>query len=112
MSLELSATVLPSLQPFTSPDFIKKAAVQSTPGRHSSPSVQPEQAPQPIADRRRTSEPKQGGERRQFGSSHANLTPAAAELARAIDSYKLEHRRRYITCEEMLVVITQLGYSR
>lgn len=30
----------------------------------------------------------------------------------AIDSYKLEHRRRYVTFEEMLQVINQLGYHK
>ncbi len=51
-------------------------------------------------------------ERRQFGSSHSDLSPDARELAVAIDQYKLDHRRRYITCEEMFMVIRQLGYSR
>jgi hypothetical protein len=63
-------------------------------------------------DRRKSAGRPSSSERRQFGSSHAGLSPAAAELAVAIDQYKLQHRRRYITCEEMLVVITQLGYRR
>jgi hypothetical protein len=51
-------------------------------------------------------------ERRQFSNSHEELSPEAAELARAIDQYKLYHRRRFITFEEMLGVIKSLGYSR
>jgi hypothetical protein len=51
-------------------------------------------------------------ERRQFGNSHQDLSPEAAELAVAIDEYKLHHRRRFITYEEMLSVITSLGYRK
>lgn len=54
----------------------------------------------------------QGRERRQFLNSHDDLSPDAAELARAIDSYKLSHRRRFITFEEMLSIVKSLGYSR
>jgi hypothetical protein len=53
-----------------------------------------------------------GRERRQFANSHDELSPEAAELARAIDGYKLQHRRRFITFEEMLAVVKSLGYSR
>ncbi|NIL95929.1 MAG: hypothetical protein GTO53_01545 [Planctomycetales bacterium] len=49
-------------------------------------------------------------ERRQFCNSHEDLSPEAQELARAIDQYKLVHRRRFITYEEMLSVIKSLGY--
>jgi hypothetical protein len=51
-------------------------------------------------------------ERRQFANSYEELSPDAAELARAIDGYKLQHRRRFITFEEMLAVIKSLGYKR
>ncbi len=51
-------------------------------------------------------------ERRQFVNSHEELSPEAAELARSIDQYKLFHRRRFITYEEMLGVIKSLGYRR
>ena len=51
-------------------------------------------------------------ERRQFGNSHDGLSPDAAELAQAIDQYKLHHRRRFITFEEMLAVVKSLGYRR
>ncbi len=53
-----------------------------------------------------------GRERRQFANSHDELSADAAELARAIDSYKLRHRRRFIDFEEMLGVMKSLGYSK
>lgn len=53
-----------------------------------------------------------GGERRQFGNSHAGLRPEVAELAEAVDRYKLMHRRRFITFEELHQVITSLGYAK
>lgn len=53
-----------------------------------------------------------GRERRQFTNSHSELSPEAAELARAIDTYKLSHRRRFINFEEMLGIVKSLGYSR
>ena len=36
----------------------------------------------------------------------------ARELAVAIDEYKLVHRRRFITYEEMLSVVKSLGYQK
>lgn len=56
--------------------------------------------------------PPAGVERRQFANSHNELSPDAKELALAIDGYKLRHRRRFITYEEMLAVIKGLGYQR
>ena len=53
-----------------------------------------------------------GRERRQFANSHDELSPDAAELARAIDQYKLLHRRRFINFEEMLCIVKSLGYSK
>jgi len=53
-----------------------------------------------------------GRERRQFTNSHSELSLEAAELARAIDSYKLQHRRRFIDFEEMLGVVKSLGYRK
>lgn len=55
---------------------------------------------------------EQGLERRQFTNSHDDLSSEAAELAGAIDGYKLQHRRRFINYEEMLSVIKSLGYSK
>ena len=51
-------------------------------------------------------------ERRQFANSYEELSPAAAELAKAIDGYKVQHRRRFVTFEEMLAVMKSLGYSK
>ncbi|MBN2579180.1 MAG: hypothetical protein JXB10_09335 [Pirellulales bacterium] len=53
-----------------------------------------------------------GVERRQFVNSHSDLSPEAADLAQAIDQYKISHRRRFITYEEMLMVLKSLGYHR
>ena len=53
-----------------------------------------------------------GVERRQFSNSHDDLSPDARELAVAIDEYKVRHRRRFITFEEMLAVLTSLGYKK
>jgi len=51
-------------------------------------------------------------ERRQFTNSYEGLSPQALELAQAIDQYKIRHRRRFITYEEMLQVIESLGYQK
>ena len=51
-------------------------------------------------------------ERRQFTNSYEGLSPEALDLAQAIDGYKLRHRRRFITYEEMLSVVKSLGYQR
>jgi len=53
-----------------------------------------------------------GRERRQFSNSHEGLSPEAQALAEAIDEYKLRHRRRFITYEEILSVVKSLGYRR
>lgn len=51
-------------------------------------------------------------ERRQFVNSHSEISTEARELGQAIDQYKLVHRRRFVTYEEMLTVIKSLGYRR
>jgi hypothetical protein len=51
-------------------------------------------------------------ERRQFANSHEELSDEARALALAIDEYKLVHRRRFITYEEMLGVVKSLGYRK
>ena len=51
-------------------------------------------------------------ERRQFGNTHSDLSPEARELGQTIDQYKLVHRRRFITYEEMLSIIRSLGYHK
>jgi hypothetical protein len=73
-----------------------------------------ETPPETFVDRRRREELPltHGRERRQFSDSHDQLSPAAQELAAAIDTYKLSHRRRFITYEEMLAVVKSLGYQK
>jgi hypothetical protein len=66
----------------------------------------------PFFDRRSGDPGSVGRERRQFADSHTELSPEAKELAVAIDEYKLMHRRRFITYEEMLNVVKSLGYNR
>jgi len=100
MTLDFHAVTSPNAVSSTSSSFVTRNAGQK---------AEPES---PTADRRKSAGRPVGGERRQFGSSHSGLSPAAAELAIAIDQYKLQHRRRYITCEEMLVVINRLGYHK
>ncbi|HEX7378719.1 MAG TPA: hypothetical protein VF278_16480 [Pirellulales bacterium] len=69
---------------------------------------------QQFVERRNRDQPlgAPGRERRQFADSYDDLSPAAQELALAIDSYKLTHRRRFITYEEMLSVVMSLGYHK
>ncbi len=66
-----------------------------------------------FIDRRNLTEPEsRGPERRQFGSSHSGLSEDGRELALAIDQYKIQHHRRYLTCDEMIRVLSSLGYSK
>jgi hypothetical protein len=51
-------------------------------------------------------------ERRQFVGSYDELSAEGGEIARAVDDYKLQHRRRFVTYDEILSVIKSLGYSR
>ena len=53
-----------------------------------------------------------GVERRQFSNSHEELSPRARELAIAIDDYKVRAHRRFVTYEEILLVLEELGYSK
>lgn len=69
--------------------------------------------PDVFVDRRRTATANEAVvERRQFTNSHDELSPEARDLALAIDGYKLMHRRRFITYEEMLSVMKELGYKK
>ncbi|MCU0707541.1 MAG: hypothetical protein MUF23_04560 [Pirellula sp.] len=72
----------------------------------------PEVSSVPFVERRKRNENVGGQERRQFGNSYRDLSPAAKELAEAIDQYKLVHHRRYVTAEELLSVVQSLGYRR
>lgn len=76
---------------------------------------QPAQQDFGFVDRRRESgdrRPEGVPERRQFQDARTYANPDAAELAEAIDSYKLTHRRRFITYEELHDVIMRLGYVK
>ena len=53
-----------------------------------------------------------GLERRQFSDGREALSADAKELGQAIDQYKLQNCRRYISYEEMLGVIRSLGYEK
>ncbi|MCL2347400.1 MAG: hypothetical protein FWC50_03985 [Planctomycetaceae bacterium] len=86
----------------------------------SSQAVIPEElrpeAVQPVekafVDRRQTQGNPPGVERRQFANHYGDLSEESRELATAIDQYKLLHRRRFITYDEMLAVIKSLGYHK
>lgn len=67
----------------------------------------------PFVERRqRNLGPAESSDRRQFADSRDCLPPEVAELSQAIDRYKLVHRRRFITVQELHNVITGLGYHR
>lgn len=51
-------------------------------------------------------------ERRQFRDGNRSVRPEVAEFADAVDEYKVLHRRRFITYEELFDVMTSLGYTR
>ena len=65
-----------------------------------------------FVDRRQNMGMPPGVERRQFSNHYGDLSPETQELATAIDQYKLMHRRRFITYDEMLAVIKSLGYRK
>jgi hypothetical protein len=67
----------------------------------------------PFADRRQAGGTRRdGGERRQFVDSRQTFRPEVIELAEAVDQYKLRHRRRFITFEELYDLIAELGYRK
>jgi len=51
-------------------------------------------------------------ERRQFRDGNRSARPEVAELADAIDDYKVAHHRRFITFEELFDVMASLGYHK
>ena len=74
-----------------------------------------EQQSATFEDRRQKrddSRPAGIGERRQFSNSYNSENQDVNELAQAIDQYKLRHRRRFITFEELHSVVTGLGYHK
>ncbi|QDT64228.1 hypothetical protein [Calycomorphotria hydatis] len=66
-----------------------------------------------FVDRRSSDGGRQDGpERRQFRNNYGADRPEVAELGEAIDQYKMLHRRRFITFEELYDVISGLGYHK
>ena len=67
-----------------------------------------------FVDRRDPGNQRQsaGFERRQFTNSMSEYSEEAAELGRAVDQYKLIHRRRFINYEELLSILHSIGYSK
>ena len=65
-----------------------------------------------FIDRRRDGQGSSGLERRQFTPTYDSNRPEVNELARSVDEYKLRHRRRFITFEELYDVMLSLGYHR
>lgn len=65
-----------------------------------------------FMERRREPLGSPGVERRQFSDSRQTTRPEIDELAKAVDQYKLVHRRRFITFEELYDVMMSLGYHR
>ena len=67
-----------------------------------------------YVDRRQPEFPGQPArpERRQFSDSRTSVNPQVNELAEAVDQYKLRHRRRFITFDELFDVIVELGYHK
>ncbi len=51
-------------------------------------------------------------ERRQFRDGNRSARPEVAELADAIDDYKVAYHRRFITFEELFDVMASLGYHK
>lgn len=89
----------------TTPGFNSTAVPARTPNAEQTPGFIDRRAPRPAGT-------STGRERRQFANSYDDLSPDAAELAVAIDQYKLQHRRRFINFEEMLSIMKSLGYSK
>lgn len=79
---------------------------------HTTTAEQQEQNLSFVERRQAAGDPPGKLERRQFVNGYQELSPNARELAQSIDEYKLRHRRRFITYEEMYNVILSLGYRR
>lgn len=67
-----------------------------------------------FVDRRQSggNRPEGAGERRQFINARPAGRPEVQELSEAVDQYKLRHRRRFITFEELFDVMASLGYHK
>lgn len=65
-----------------------------------------------FVNRRQTDNGSGGRERRQFRDGNRSARPEVAELADAVDKYKMENRRRFITFEELFDLMQGLGYHK
>ncbi|MEZ6067360.1 MAG: hypothetical protein R3B90_17025 [Planctomycetaceae bacterium] len=65
-----------------------------------------------FVDRRQGNADQPVRERRQFTPSYDSARVEVNEMAKAIDEYKMRHRRRFITFEELYDVIAGLGYHK
>lgn len=66
-----------------------------------------------FQNRRRTNQSDGSGrERRQFCDGKRSSRPEVVELADAVDNYKAQNCRRFITFEELFDVMQSLGYHR
>ena len=65
-----------------------------------------------FVDRRQCDNGSGGRERRQFRDGNRSARPEVAELADAVDTYKVENRRRFITFEELFDLMQGLGYHK
>ena len=79
-------------------------------------SFMPPDVPEPAYLRRSPSgrrRPQRTGANAGSSSIRAStFRPEVIELAEAVDQYKLRHRRRFITFEELYDVIAELGYQK
>jgi len=73
-----------------------------------------QESDQPFVERRVSDEgkPTDGTERRQFVDSQADLPDDVKELSAAIDAFKVQRRRRFITLAEVLDIVKSLGYHK
>ncbi len=65
-----------------------------------------------FVNRRQADNGSGGRERRQFRDGNRSARPEVAELADAVDTYKMENRRRFITFEELFDLMQGLGYHK
>ena len=73
-----------------------------------------QQKSQDFIERRVSTNPSRTDqrERRQFRDGQSSLRSEVLELADAIDQYKIQYRRRFITFDELFDVIADLGYHK
>lgn len=72
----------------------------------------PETSPDFVERRSQSPDGGSGFERRQFRDGNRSDRPEVAEFADAVDDYKIRHRRRFITFEELYDVMASLGYHK